>query len=96
MRKLALFALSLFLFISTSGCSSENYYDLGFDIGSSGKFVENWNYSSKRGYSFESLCQDYFEEFKKETNSKNYALPTSADLDSLVEGCRAGFRASQP
>ena len=90
---------SLALVLALSGCSSDKYYDLGFKIGQSSYFEENWTYFKKMNpffgdslkKSFDQICEEFFDAHTKENNDESFALPNSKQLDSLLQGCRDGY-----
>ena len=70
---------SLALVLALSGCSSDKYYDLGFKIGQSSYFEENWTYFKKMNpffgdslkKSFDQICEEFFDKINIFEEKKN-------------------------
>ena len=95
---------SLALALALSGCASDKYYDLGFKIGASSNFAENWAYFEKMNpffgdglkKSFDQICEEFFDFYAKENDDESFAFPTFKQLDSLLQGCRNGYEEATP
>lgn len=100
MKSLSIALLALITCLSLTGCASDKYYELGFEIGGSSELAENWAHFEKMNpifgeglkKSFDQICQEFFDSYTRESNSDSFALPTSKELESLIQGCRDGYR----
>ena len=93
MKSLPIASLALVALLSLAGCASEKsdkYYDLGFRIGSSAGFINAWN-KGITPFTFNKLCQGFFDDYKQETGDTNFNLPSQENLALLLKGCRDGY-----
>ncbi len=88
---------SLALVLALSGCASDKFYDLGYEIGSSEQLIKRWEENSKMDKdstfrtTFRDLCTSLFDVYLRQTSDESFALPTSEELESLVKGCGNGW-----
>ncbi len=100
MKSFSIASLALITCLSLTGCASDKYYDLGFEIGTSSQLAENWEYFEKMNpifgdglkKTFNQICEEFFDSYTEENDDKRFALPTSKELESLIQGCRDGYR----
>jgi len=93
MKFLPLASLALVASLSLAGCASEKsdkYYDLGFKIGSSAGLINAWE-KGITPFTFNELCEDFFDDYKQETGDTSFNLPSREDLALLLKGCRDGY-----
>jgi len=93
MKFLPLASLALVASLSLAGCASEKsdkYYDLGFRIGSSAGFINAYN-NGITNFTFNEMCEGFFDDYKQETGDTSFNLPSREDLALLLKGCRDGY-----
>lgn len=99
MKSLPCVSLALIALLLPTGCASDEYYDLGFKIGSSAEFLDSWDRIEKLNQfvggeskvNFNQLCEGRFQSYRDDEGGKSYVLPTRENVESLIQGCRDGF-----
>lgn len=94
MKFLMLASSVLVASLSLTSCVSEKsdkYYDLGFKIGSSAGFINAWE-KGVTPFTFNELCEDFFDDYKQETGDTSFILPSREDFALLLKGCSDGYR----
>lgn len=98
MKIVRLTLLALLAPMVLTGCSSNKYYDLGYELATAeGSYSCIWKDESpcKRFYEEDVdvnlFCRQVFDEYLDKTNDTEFLNASTENVKSVMEGCKAGY-----